>query len=181
MGDALTPTQQPRRRSIYNFFLRHQDAVENEDTSQSPPVPKRNLTTTSQTLHPAMAEEAKPKRGSIIRKKRAGSCKARPTSMLSQAHRAGSEPQNSTDVSILVTEASPDAAITKPSLQRQQSEATIVQVLVHRESEEYQEPVSDVLTPEVRVDQIVSDQGEMMLSDVIVDTAINSNSNVRDS
>ncbi|XP_044746534.1 sodium channel protein 60E-like isoform X2 [Coccinella septempunctata] len=180
VGDALTPTQQPRRRSIYNFFLRHQDAVENEDVSQSPPAPKRNVTT-SQTLHPGTAEDSKPKRGSIIRRKRGGSCKTRPTSMLSQTHRAGSEPQNSTDVSILVTEASPDSIATKPTLQRQQSEATVVQVLVHRESEEYHEPDQDISTPELTVEQAEQEKCDEMLSDIIVDTALSSNSTVRDS
>lgn len=43
------------------------------------------------------------------------------------------------DVSILVTEPSPEntAPPSRPPLLRQQSEATVVHVLVHRESEEY--------------------------------------------
>lgn len=143
--DATTPvTHQPaRRRSIYNFFLRHQDAVETPDDSASPPTNKKNKT--AQSLHPAMAEDSKPKRGSIIRKKRVGSVKARPTSTgMTPAQRAESEPLNSADVSILVTEASPEAPFLKPTLQRQQSEATVVQVLVHRESEEYTQDDDDV-------------------------------------
>jgi hypothetical protein len=48
------------------------------------------------------------------------------------------------DVSILVTEPSPEGATpattgSRPPLLRQQSEATVVHVLVHRESEEYRE------------------------------------------
>ena len=44
------------------------------------------------------------------------------------------------DVSILVTEPSPEGgAPPRPPLLRQQSEATVVHVLVHRESEEYRE------------------------------------------
>lgn len=101
--------------------------------------------------------------------------------MLSQAHRAGSEPQNSTDVSILVTEASPDSIATKPTLQRQQSEATIVQVLVHRESEEYHEPEQETPTPELKVEQVDQEKCDDMLSDIIVDTTLSSNSTVRDS
>lgn len=97
------------------------------------------------SLHPTMAEEpTKPKHGSIIRRRRAGSMKVRPTSMsginAAGCHRTQSEKCSSTDVSILVTEASPEGANTgtaRPLLHRQNSEATVVQVLVHRESEEY--------------------------------------------
>lgn len=79
-----------------------------------------------------MAEDPKPKRGSIIRKKRAGSVKVKPTKGLTNNQRAGSEPLCGTDVSILVTEPSPEAP--KPITS---DAATVVQVLVHRESEEY--------------------------------------------
>lgn len=139
---VLQPQQPPqRRRSIYNFFLRHQDAVETqaEETSQSP---KKGLKAsgTSQSLHPdastAQNEEKAAKRGSIIRKKqRGGSVKARPTQRGNETLKL-----NNSDVSILVTEASPEAPNMKPTtLMRQQSEATVVQVLVHRESEEYKQ------------------------------------------
>ncbi|RZC43289.1 sodium channel protein 60E, partial [Asbolus verrucosus] len=160
--DATTPvTAPPRRRSIYNFpfFLRHQDAVETPDDA-SPPARQRSVKAAS--LHPAMAEEGKPKRGSIIRRKRVGSVKARPTTAgLTPAQRAESEPLNSADVSILVTEASPEAPILKPPLQRQQSEATVVQVLVHRESEEYNQDDDDA-APAVHVtDASVTDLTEV--------------------
>ncbi|XP_053598439.1 sodium channel protein 60E isoform X2 [Microplitis demolitor] len=48
---------------------------------------------------------------------------------------------DASDVSILVTEPSPETNIppVRPPLLRQQSEATVVHVLVHRESEEYQD------------------------------------------
>ncbi|CAD6225297.1 GSCOCG00005608001-RA-CDS, partial [Cotesia congregata] len=48
---------------------------------------------------------------------------------------------DASDVSILVTEPSPETTIppVRPPLLRQQSEATVVHVLVHRESEEYQD------------------------------------------
>lgn len=80
-----------------------------------------------------MAEDPKPKRGSIIRKKRAGSVKVKPTKGLTNNQRAGSEPLCGTDVSILVTEPSPEA----PTPTTTNDAATVVQVLVHRESEEY--------------------------------------------
>ncbi|XP_063905113.1 sodium channel protein 60E isoform X3 [Zophobas morio] len=153
--EATTPASDkpaPRRRSIYNFpfFLRHQDAVETPDETASPPPAKRS---SAQSLHPAMAEEAKPKRGSIIRRKRVGSVKARTTGGggAAAAHRPDSEPLNSADVSILVTEASPEAPILKPPLQRQQSEATVVQVLVHRESEEYNQDDDAEAAPKIEV------------------------------
>jgi len=50
------------------------------------------------------------------------------------------------DVSILVTEPSPENTApptARPPLLRQQSEATVVHVLVHRESEEYQDTPDD--------------------------------------
>lgn len=57
---------------------------------------------------------------------------------VSGCHRTQSEKCTSgSDVSILVTEASPESLITRPPLNRQNSESTVVQVLVHRESEEY--------------------------------------------
>lgn len=81
-----------------------------------------------------MAEDPKPKRGSIIRRKRSGSVKVKPSKGLTNNQRAGSEPLCGTDVSILVTEPSPEAPA--PTEQAENA-ATVVQVLVHRESEEY--------------------------------------------
>nr|XP_015837604.1 PREDICTED: sodium channel protein 60E isoform X3 [Tribolium castaneum] len=178
--EATTPVCAPppaRRRSIYNFpfFLRHQDAVEKPDDSASPPASKRS----AQSLHPAMAEDPKPKRGSIIRRKRVGSVKARPTGGgITPAHRAESEPLNSADVSILVTEASPEAPILKPPLQRQQSEATVVQVLVHRESEEYNQD-DDEATPTIKVTP--EDACDTDLTQVSGADANNQNGNTTDS
>lgn len=86
-----------------------------------------------------MAEDSKPKRGSIIRRKRVGSVKGKSTKELTNNQRSGSEPLCGTDVSILVTEPSPEAPTptdsTKTSTTNEVS--TVVQVLVHRESEEY--------------------------------------------
>ncbi|XP_060529257.1 sodium channel protein 60E-like isoform X2 [Cylas formicarius] len=143
---AVTPTNTgSRRRSLYNFFLRHQDAIEKPDTvsaATSPLTPRRDFKFLGESLHlTSSSDEAKPKRGSLIRRKRGGSVKVKPTSMASSGgcHRTQSERcPHTSDVSILVTEASPDSAINvKPPLQRQSSESTVVQVLVHRESEEH--------------------------------------------
>lgn len=56
--DATTPTlevedtQQPRRRSIYNFpfFLRHQDAVDAHDDTASPPATKKGMKNSGKTV-----------------------------------------------------------------------------------------------------------------------------------
>ncbi|CAG9763894.1 unnamed protein product [Ceutorhynchus assimilis] len=104
-------TPPSRRRSLYNFFLRHQDAVETPDSK-------------GLTLHPSTADDRP------IRRKRAGSVKSRPTSVAGGCQRSQSERcSHSSDVSILVTEASPEGRQTA-------GESTVVQVLVHRESEE---------------------------------------------
>lgn len=146
-----TPPTQPRRRSIYNFpfFLRHQDAVETPDEKSSPILTKKEFKSSgpAQSLHPIMTEEPtnKPKRSGIISRRRAGSMKARPTSVtsinMSGCERTQSEKCHSSDVSIMVTEASPEGGNTgapvRPLIHRPNSEATVVQVLVHRESEEY--------------------------------------------
>lgn len=103
-----------------------------------------------------MAEEpVKPKRSNIIRRRRAGSMKVRPSSMsginMSGCQRTQSEKCSSTDVSILVTEASPEggsSGTARPLLHRQNSEATVVQVLVHRESEEYNNEEDEITEAE---------------------------------
>lgn len=153
--EATTPTTPSvvpplRRRSIYNFpfFLKHQDAVENTDDTASPPTTKKSgmkTSGTSQSLHPASAEDTKPKRGSLIRRK--SSTKRKGSSALPVVV---NQTELQADVSILVTEPSPEAPqpeeivspvkatpAPKPPLNRQQSESTVVHVLVHRESEEY--------------------------------------------
>lgn len=95
-----------------------------------------------------MAEDTKPKRGSIIRRKRGGSVKVKPTKGLTNNQRAGSEPLCATDVSILVTEPSPEAPTpveaTAPPIGIEQA-STVVQVLVHRESEEYNQEEGEEL------------------------------------
>ncbi|XP_072389146.1 sodium channel protein 60E-like isoform X1 [Diabrotica undecimpunctata] len=166
------PSSQNRRRSIYSFpfFLRHQDAVEKPDEKTSPLLGHKELKA-SQTLHPVAAEEPKPKRGSVIRRKRAGSVKSRPTSMTGGCQRTQSEKCTSfsTDVSILVTEASPESHLIRPPLNRQNSESTVVQVLVHRESEEYNnDDEADSSCPMIAEDTNPS-ENENELTDVVVD------------
>ncbi|XP_044735668.1 sodium channel protein 60E [Chrysoperla carnea] len=168
----LAPPPQARRRSFYNFpfFLRHQDAVEKtDDESTSPLSVKRGSMKSSGTmlsLHPTTGttttEEVKMRRGSLIRRKppleRAPSGGLRLSGSALPIINTLQQPPNGTDVSILVTEPSPEAPIPviptstssttpviapptsifqRPNLHRQQSEATVVHVLVHRESEEY--------------------------------------------
>lgn len=136
--EATTPTTPSivpavRRRSIYNFpfFLKHQDAVENTDDTASPPTVKKS----TQSLHPVSAEETKPKRGSLIRRKSSTKSRKGSTTTLPVLPAQELTP----DVCITVTEPSPspDSPAVKPALHRQQSESTVVHVLVHRESEEY--------------------------------------------
>lgn len=173
------PTVQPRRRSFYNFpfFLRHQDAVERHDDDATSPTPlKRHSMKTSGTmfsLYGATTEgesKIKPKRSSLICRKKpplertaSGGLRVLGSALLPLCHTFTDTAANGTDVSILVTEPSPEAPMNIPSpapvevsptvppvptiptklqfqrppLNRQQSEATVVHVLVHRESEEY--------------------------------------------
>lgn len=131
---AVGPAQPPvRRRSFYNFFLKHQDAVEtqHDDDVTSPLKHKGSLKQSGTMLGLHLTDESKPKRGSIIRKK-------------PQIERGNSQPGlkvgnlgiggPNSEVSILVTEASPEAP---PLPVIPVPEPTLVHVLVHRESEEY--------------------------------------------
>lgn len=106
-----------------------------------------------------MAEDPKPKRGSIIRKKRAGSVKVKPAKGLTNSQRAGSEPLCGTDVSILVTEPSPEAP-TPTEVPSKNEAATVVQVLVHRESEEYNQEEEDVSNGDALSTVVVVDGDE---------------------
>ncbi|KAK5648632.1 hypothetical protein RI129_003524 [Pyrocoelia pectoralis] len=129
----------PRRRSIYNFFLRHQDAVETPFDVTSPPSFKKTFKTGSlpSPIHPTSSDEFKVRKGSLIKRKpseRKGSFRKKSDKKPAEDT---DKTEQETDVSILVTEPSPDSPSSRPTLQRQQSESTVVQVLVHRESEEY--------------------------------------------
>lgn len=136
-GPALGPSQPPpRRRSIYNFFLKHQDAVEtqHDDDITSPLKHKGSLKQSSTMLGTNTAEDAKPKRGSIIRRKPPMERGSSQTGLRVGNVQLGSLGGANSEVSILVTEASPEAP---PTLPLRPPEPTLVHVLVHRESEEY--------------------------------------------
>ncbi|XP_055920467.1 sodium channel protein 60E isoform X2 [Eupeodes corollae] len=111
-----------RRRSFYNFFLRHQDAV--DDSLTSPSVHRKSITPTTTDDKTIIAPTPSRKRAtSFIRKK-------------PPLERA----DGPSEVSILVTKPSPEAP-TGPSLRPDNS--TLVHVLVHRESEEYKTETDD--------------------------------------
>ncbi|XP_031348219.1 sodium channel protein 60E-like isoform X1 [Photinus pyralis] len=130
----------PRRRSIYNFFLRHQDAVETPYDVTSPPMFKKSFKTGSlpSPINPSQqSDEFAVRKGSLIKRKpseKKGSFRKKTEN---KPAKDTNKTEQETDVSILVTEPSPDSPSSRPTLQRQQSESTVVQVLVHRESEEY--------------------------------------------
>lgn len=136
-GPALGPSQPPpRRRSIYNFFLKHQDAVEtqHDDDITSPLRHKGSLKQSGTMLGLNTAEDVKPKRGSIIRRKPPMERGGSQTGLRVGNVQLGSLGGANSEVSILVTEASPEAP---PTLPLRPPEPTLVHVLVHRESEEY--------------------------------------------
>ncbi|XP_020294846.1 sodium channel protein 60E-like isoform X2 [Pseudomyrmex gracilis] len=119
--------------------LGRQDAVEKypEDDTVSPPISKRGslrpsgTTLSLNTLQRDIKEAFNRRCGSLRRR-------APPPEPVQL-------PVEGSDVSILVTEPSPEntAPPARPPLLRQQSEATVVHVLVHRESEEYQDMPDD--------------------------------------
>ncbi|XP_043260630.1 sodium channel protein 60E-like isoform X2 [Colletes gigas] len=126
-------------RSIAGPTLGRQDAVESypDEEVLSLPTKRRSLppsatTLSLNTLHRDIKEVFSRRCGSL-RKKHQPTPEPAPL------------PIESTDVSILVTEPSPEntAPPSRPALLRRQSAATVVHVLVHRESEEYQEMQPD--------------------------------------
>lgn len=125
---------------------------------------------TSQSLQPVPTEDTKPKRGSLIRRR--SSTKSRKSSSVLPL--VATKQELTPDVSITITEPtpSPEAPISKPPLHRQQSESTVVHVLVHRESEEYNVDDDGVETAEVIIvpDRPKSVAG-MSSSDCIVSLA----------
>ncbi|XP_055627097.1 sodium channel protein 60E isoform X2 [Toxorhynchites rutilus septentrionalis] len=143
-----------RRRSFYNFpfFLRHQDAV--EDSNNSPQTQKKSIKTSETNLSlntsldkavlPAASSTPtmKPKRATSFVKKKPPLERGFSAQSALRLNRNPAVPDDSlsastADVSILVTEPSPDVP-TCPNLTKVPGEATLVHVLVHRESEEYQ-------------------------------------------
>ncbi|XP_058466071.1 sodium channel protein 60E isoform X1 [Malaya genurostris] len=145
-----------RRRSFYNFpfFLRHQDAV--EETSNSPQPQKRSIkgSDTNQSLNTSLEKPVAPCTPTPKHKRATSFVKKKPPlergfsaqSALRLNRNASVADEtlsaSTADVSILVTEPSPDVP-TGPNLSAVPGEATLVHVLVHRESEEYQSDVDE--------------------------------------
>ncbi|OAD56637.1 hypothetical protein WN48_03099, partial [Eufriesea mexicana] len=126
-------------RSIAGPTLGRQNAFESypDEEVLSLPTKRRSLppsatTLSLNTLHRDIKEAFSRRCGSLRKK-----------------HQPAPEPAplpiESTDVSILVTEPSPEnsAPPSRPALLRRQSAATVVHVLVHRESEEYRDTQPD--------------------------------------
>ncbi|XP_031785455.1 sodium channel protein 60E isoform X2 [Nasonia vitripennis] len=119
--------------------LGRQDAVETDEDVASPPMqPKRHSirpsgTALSLNMLQRDIKEAFSRRCSSLRR--------RPAPAVPSTAQLASTITDGRDVSILVTEPSPESAAppSRPPLLRQQSEATVVHVLVHRESEEYRD------------------------------------------
>ncbi|KAK0181349.1 hypothetical protein PV327_003641 [Microctonus hyperodae] len=119
--------------------LGRQDAVESypDDDVLSPPTSKRGSLRPSGTALSLNILQRDIKEAFT---RRCGSLRGKKSSIAVTETTPLPLPDGS-DVSILVTEPSPENTIppVRPPLIRQQSEATVVHVLVHRESEEYQE------------------------------------------
>ena len=120
--------------------LGRQDAVETypDDDVLSPPISKRGSlrpsgTALSLNILQRDIKEAFNRRCSSLRRKP------------NNPEPVALPVPDGSDVSILVTEPSPDSSAppARPPLLRQQSEATVVHVLVHRESEEYRDTPDD--------------------------------------
>lgn len=124
-------------------MLGRQDAVEShpDDEMLSPPTSKRGSlrpsgTALSLNILQRDIKDAFTRRCSSLRRRLPAPLVPEPAIL---------KIPDRSDVSILVTKPSPETAIPpgRPPLLRQQSEATVVHVLVHRESEEYQESQGD--------------------------------------
>ncbi|XP_055858616.1 sodium channel protein 60E isoform X2 [Episyrphus balteatus] len=127
-----------RRRSFYNFFLRHQDAV--DDSLTSPSVHRKSITPTTTDEKTIIAPTPTRKRAtSFIRKKPPLERGLSAQSAL-RVNKNAFVSDGPSEVSILVTKPSPEAP-TGPSLRPDNS--TLVHVLVHRESEEYKTETDD--------------------------------------
>ncbi|XP_061935841.1 sodium channel protein 60E isoform X1 [Apis cerana] len=138
-GSSVVSSSDLHTRSIGGPTLGRQNAVESYPDEEVPSLPTKrkslppSATTLSlNTLHRDIKEAFSRRCGSLRKK-----------------HQPAPEPAplpiESTDVSILVTEPSPEnsAPPSRPALLRQQSAATVVHVLVHRESEEYRDVQPD--------------------------------------
>ncbi|CRK95854.1 CLUMA_CG009301, isoform A [Clunio marinus] len=146
--EAKPDQSKSRRKSIYNFFLRHQDAV--DDHMTSPSVHKKVIKPSETVL--SLKSSEKPTSPPTTKSKRATSfIKKKPRlerglsdqSVLRLNRNVNLDVNGSTssaDVSILVTEPSPEVPF-GPNLNSNQT--LIHHVIVHRESEEYHTDVDE--------------------------------------
>ncbi|XP_061500103.1 sodium channel protein 60E isoform X4 [Anopheles gambiae] len=163
-----------RRRSFYNFpfFLRHQDAV--EETSTSSPQPQKrplkdsdtnlSLTTSLEKVPVPPPATPKSKRATSFVKKKPPLERGFSAQSALRLNRNAVVPDDTlstsaADVSILVTEPSPDVP-TVPA----PGETTLVHVLVHRESEEYQSELDEKGEPKVKEPRDPSRASDIKLS-----------------
>uniref|UniRef100_A0A182PBH0 Sodium channel protein n=1 Tax=Anopheles epiroticus TaxID=199890 RepID=A0A182PBH0_9DIPT len=148
-----------RRKSFYNFpfFLRHQDAV--EETSTSSPQPQKrplkdsdtnlSLTTSLEKVPVPPPTTPKSKRATSFVKKKPPLERGFSAQSALRLNRNAVVPDDTlstsaADVSILVTEPSPDVpTVPAPG-------ETLVHVLVHRESEEYQSELDEKGEPKAK-------------------------------
>lgn len=151
-----TPSRNARRKSIYNFFLRHQDAM--DDAMASPSLAKKPIKSVD-AVSPSPSEKPVPQSPQpVLKSKRATSFvkKKPPLERGFSAQSALRFNRNPVvddtkvlppDVCITVTEPSPDnQQPPSPAVNRlgeSAAQSTLVHVLVHRESEEYQTDLED--------------------------------------
>ncbi|XP_035910397.1 sodium channel protein 60E isoform X5 [Anopheles stephensi] len=162
-----------RRKSFYNFpfFLRHQDAV--EETSTSSPQPQKrplkdsdtnlSLTTSLEKVPVPPPTTPKSKRATSFVKKKPPLERGFSAQSALRLNRNAVVPDDTlstsaADVSILVTEPSPDVpTVPAPG-------ETLVHVLVHRESEEYQSELDEKGEPKVKEPRDPSRASDIKLS-----------------
>ncbi|XP_070140733.1 sodium channel protein 60E [Drosophila kikkawai] len=144
-----------RRRSFYNFFLRHQDAV--DDSLTSPSVHRKtamnnnnNTTNTTSTSASTSGTATAPASGAAATSDSGSAPASAPAASAAPSRKRASsfirkkpplERAEAPAPEVIVTKPSPDQQ-THPhshSLGLRPDNATLVHVLVHRESEEYKE------------------------------------------
>lgn len=148
LGAPPESSNRTRRKSIYSFFLRHQDAV--DDHMTSPSVHKKvvkpsesQVFTTKSGETPTSPPQKSKRATSFIKKKPKLERGLSDQSVLRLNRNANLDVYSSSstaDVSILVTEPSPEVPI-GPNINPNQN--LIHHVIVHRESEEYQTDYED--------------------------------------
>ncbi|XP_070490836.1 sodium channel protein 60E-like isoform X2 [Chironomus tepperi] len=169
--------RQQRRKSIYNFFLGRQDAVDDHLTSPSvhKKVNKPNEAALPDSKESLTSPPTKSKRAtSFIKKKPRLERGLSDHSVLRLNRNANLDPDSAmnSDVSILVTDASPEV----PNCPNINSNQTLIHhVIVHRESEEYHE-LEEVVTDQPRPskDSTTPDNTQLQLHHPIVTICVDS-------